>query len=147
MSDEMIEEVIGGVVVRRPPTADAQRPVTRDTLLAALAAEYESRMRVISANYPPSERESWPVQTAEARALQANPAAATPWIDAACAARGLDRLELAARIVAKDEAYRVVHGLLTGVRQRIEDQIDAAGDDAAALAVIDVTAGWPAAPL
>ena len=58
-------------------------------------------------------------------------------------ARGLDRLELAQRIVAKDAQYRVFSGTLSGVRQRIEDQIDAAGDDPAALQAIDVTQGWP----
>ncbi|MEJ8292902.1 hypothetical protein WKI45_08725 [Delftia tsuruhatensis] len=116
-------------------------------LRQALAAEYRRRMQVIAAGYPLSERESWPVQTEEARALEADPAAATPWIDAAAPARGLDRLVLAERIRAKDDAYRQVHGLLTGTRQRIEDQIDAAADDAAALSLIDVTVGWPAAPV
>ena len=111
-------------------------------LRTALAAEYERRMQIIASGYPPSERESWPVQTAEARALLADPEAATPWIDAAAAARSIDRLELAARIAAKDDAYRVSHGALTGARQRIEDAIDAAGDDAEALAAIDVEAGW-----
>ncbi|KAA9149677.1 hypothetical protein F3K36_33580 [Delftia sp. BR1] len=104
-------------------------------------------MQVIAAGYPLSERESWPVQTEEARALEADPAAATPWIDAAALARGLDRLVLAKRIREKDDKYRQVHGLLTGTRQRIEDQIDAAADDALALSQIDVAAGWPAAPV
>ena len=36
-----------------------------------------------------------------------------------------------------------IHGALTGVRQRIEDQISAAGDDVQALADIDVFVGWP----
>ena len=39
--------------------------------------------------------------------------------------------------------YRVISGTWSGVRQRIEDQIDAAGDDQAALKTIDVTQGWP----
>ena len=116
-------------------------------LRLALAAEYRRRMQVIAAGYPLSERESWPVQTEEARELEADPAAATPWIDAAAAARGLDRLVLAKRIREKDDKYRQVHGLLTGTRQRIEDQIDAAADDALALSQIDVAAGWPAAPV
>ena len=116
-------------------------------LRQTLAAQYDTRMQVIAAGYPLSERESWPVQTEEARALESDPAAATPWIDAAALARGLDRLELAARIRAKDADYRQVHGLLTGTRQRIEDQIDAAADDALALSQIDVTVGWPAAPV
>jgi hypothetical protein len=116
-------------------------------LRLALAAEYRKHIQVIAAGYPLSERESWPVQTEEARALEADPAAATPWIDAAALARGLDRLVLAKRIREKDDKYRQVHGLLTGTRQRIEDQIDAAADDALALSQIDVAAGWPAAPV
>ena len=119
--------------------------VTSDQLRTALTAEYERRMQAIAAGYPPSERESWPVQTSEAYALLVDAAAPTPWIDAAATARGVDRLELAQRIVAKDAQYRVISGTLSGVRQRIEDQIDAAGDDQAALQTIDVTAGWPEA--
>jgi hypothetical protein len=112
-------------------------------LRQALAAEYRRRMQVIAAGYPLSERESWPVQTEEAMALEANPAAATPWIDAAALARGLDRAVLAKRILAKDAKYRQIHGELTGTRQRIEDQIDVHAEDAEALSKIDVTAGWP----
>ena len=111
-------------------------------LRAALTAEYERRMQAIAAGYPPSERESWPVQTSEAAALIADPQAATPWIDSAAVARGVDRLELANRIVAKDAMYRVFSGTLSGVRQRIEDEIDAAGDDMAALQLINVAEGW-----
>ena len=117
--------------------------VNPDQLRTSLTAEYERRMQVIAAGYPPSERESWPVQTSEAYALLADPQASTPWIDAASTARGLDRLELTQRIVAKDAQYRVISGTLSGVRQRIEDQIDAAGDEPVALQAIDVTAGWP----
>ena len=114
-----------------------------DNLRQELALAYEARMALIATGYPPSERESWPVQTEEAKALLADPMASTPWIDAAASARGLDRLELAQRIVAKDAQYRMYSGTLSGVRQRIEDQIDAAGDDQAALQAIDVTTGWP----
>lgn len=121
----------------------ALNPVTAATLLGALAAEYEARMQVIAAAYPPSERESWPVQMQEAQALLADSQATTPWIDAAAQARGLTRHELATRIAAKNDAYRLVSGTLTGIRQAIEDQITAAGTDAQALAAIDVKAGWP----
>ena len=82
-------------------------------------------------------------QRTEAYSLLADSTAQTPWIDAAATARNIDRIELANRIVAKDAQYRVISGTLSGVRQRIEDQIDAAGDDQAALQVIDVTQGWP----
>lgn len=114
-----------------------------DNLRQELASAYEARMSAIAASYPPSERESWPVQTEEAKALLADPAAPTPWIDAAATARGLDRLELAQRIAAKNAQYRAVSGTLSGIRQRIEDQIDAAGSDAEALKLINVNEGWP----
>lgn len=110
---------------------------------SALTTEYERRMQAIAAGYPPSERESWPVQTSEAYVLLADSTVSTPWIDAAASARGLDRVELAQRIVAKDAQYRVISGTLSGIRQRIEDQIDATVDDQAALQAIDVTQGWP----
>ena len=126
-----------------PPRLPPQ--VTAGQLRTALTAEYERRMQAIAAGYPPSERESWPVQTSEAYALLDDATAPTPWIDAAASARGLDRIELAQRIAAKDAQYRVISGALSGVRQRIEDQIDAVGDDQAALQAIDVTAGWPEA--
>nr|WP_255594906.1 hypothetical protein [Acidovorax sp. sif1233] len=125
------------------PPAPANASQIRADLLAALSSEYERRMQVIAAGYPPSERESWHVQTSEARALLADAHALTPWIDGAAAARGIDRLVLAQRIAAKDDAYRAIHGALTGARQRIEDLIDAAGEDAQALQLIDVLAGWP----
>lgn len=67
----------------------------------------------------------------------------TPWIDAASDARGIDRLVLANRIVAKDTAYRSIHGRLTGVRQKIEDQIHEADNDIVALQAIDIKNGWP----
>lgn len=127
------------------PPAAAPTVVSAYVLRTALTAEYERHMQAIAAGYPPSERESWPVQTSEAYALLVDDTATTPWIDAAAAARGLDRAVLAQRIVAKDSQYRVYSGTLSGVRQRIEDQIDAAGDAPAALQAIDVTAGWPEA--
>ena len=122
-----------------PPSASE----IRSRLVDALNAEYERRMQVIAGGYPLSERESWHVQTAEARALLADVHALTPWINGAAAARQIERLVLAQRIAAKDDQYRAIHGALTGARQRIEDQIDAAGEDAQALQLIDVLAGWP----
>lgn len=119
--------------------------VLRQNLTVALSAEYERRMAVISGGYTLPERESWHVQTAEARALLSYEHSLTPWINSAAAARGIDRAELARRIAAKDDVYRAIHGALTGARQRIEDAIFAAGSDAQALATIDVLAGWPVA--
>lgn len=137
--EALIAEVEAAYVPPLPPGAADLRSL----LVDALNAEYERRMQVIAGGYPLSERESWHVQTSEARALLADVHALTPWINGAAAARQIDRHELAQRIAAKDDAYRAIHGALTGVRQRIEDQISAAGDDVQALADIDVFVGWP----
>lgn len=132
---------VGGIQQWRLSELDT--PELCSWLKRELAREYESRMEVIAADYPPSERESWPVQIEEAAAIMEDASAITPWIDAASAARGIGRVELAARILGKDRAYRVISGTLSGARQKIEDAIDVAATDVPALLSIDITSGWP----
>lgn len=97
---------------------------------ALVNAEYSRRMGAIADAYPLHERESWPVQLQEARDLMLYAGLPvpnnikTPWIDQCAQQRGMDRMELAARIVAKDEGYRQISGFLSGVRQWHEDCID-----------------------
>ena len=122
--------------------------------MAAVNAEYSRRMGAIAEAYPLHERESWPVQLQEANLLLSYADAGvpvpeivkTPWIDQCAHQRGLDRMELAARIVAKDEGYRTVSGFLTGVRQWHEDCIAMLlqdGEDAReALQAYDHLQGW-----
>lgn len=114
----------------------------RQAAIGRVNAAYTEHTGQIAQGYPDYERESWPVQTKEADALLADEAASTPWIDAAAASRGIDRLDLAQRIRANDAAYRVIHGQLSGIRQGLEDRINAVADDqhaAAAFAAIQ----WP----
>lgn len=85
--------------------------------------QYQMRMQAIADGYPAYERESWPVQLQEARDVQANPVAPTPWLDACARQRGMEKAELVARVLAKDAGYRQVSGFLTGVRQWHEDRI------------------------
>ena len=128
------------VLVDPPPlTLDEAKAAKLTEINAACDAEIEA----IKVSYPDTEVMTWDKQEREARALVLDATAGTPLIDSIASARGLDRVELAQRIAAKDAQYRVYSGTLSGVRQRIEDQIDAAGDDPAALQAIDVTAGWP----
>lgn len=100
--------------------------------MANVNAEYTKRMGSIAEVYPPHERESWPVQLQEANLLLSYAdvvpipeTVKTPWIDQCAQQRGMDRMELAQRIVSKDSAYREVSGFLSGVRQNHEDQIEA----------------------
>jgi len=153
----MTHWVVDGAVVPvpAPPTPTSQWvPAARayvdlydvGTARAAARARvnqgYTLATASISAGYPPAERESWPVQTSEARLMQLDPQAFTPWIDSAAQARGLGRLELAARILALDNTYRSTHGHLSGVRQRLEGQINSTTD----LTSLEAIA-WPSSPV
>ena len=103
-------------------------PVKSIDELAKLAqsfvnSQYRSRMQAIADGYPAYERESWPVQLQEAKDLQINAGASTPWLDACAHQRGMTKAELAQRVLDKDFGYRQVSGFLTGVRQWHEDCI------------------------
>lgn len=130
--------VVDGALVPRPAAPESLDSL-RAKAASAIDVEYGRATQAISAGYPAEERESWPVQTSEARALLADADAVTPWIDAAAHARSLTRLDLAQRIVALDNTYRAVHGRLSGLRQALQLQIAAAATPAAIRAVT-----WPA---
>lgn len=118
--------------------------VHSDAAMAQVNAEYTKRMGAIADDYPLYERESWSVQMQEARDVQANPDAPTPWLDACARQRGMDKLELAQRILAKDTDYRRVSGFLTGVRQGHEDCITLLleEEDRESLERYDYKQGW-----
>lgn len=124
------------------PSAAELLQVEKDRLHRSINREYTQRMNAVALPYPQYERESWPIQLHEAQTLAADPAATTPWIDACAVQRGLGRIELAQRILAKDSAYRLISGNLTGAHQAHEDTIDALQDLAAAQAY-DTKQGWP----
>lgn len=87
---------------------------------------YESAVAQLSNGYPASERESWPIQVMESAAVLNNAGVDTPWISAAAVARGISREEMATKIRDMDAQYRQISGALTGRRQALRDQIDAA---------------------
>lgn len=103
--------------------------------------ECDLRMNALVASYPAQEVATFAKQETEARAFLANSAASTPLIDALAANRGVPKAELAARIVAKADAFAAYAGRVIGYRQKLEDQIDAATE--ATLGAIDPLAGWP----
>lgn len=110
---------------------EASQTVVTETAIAAaharINAEYEARVNALTSGYPPNEIASWPKQEAEARAYLANPAAPTPWIDNAATLRGISRNHLVSLIINNANALAPIHGMLTGMRQRLRDQIDALG--------------------
>ncbi|WP_230630035.1 hypothetical protein [Comamonas testosteroni] len=124
------------------PTLEEQVVSERARLKRLVDAEYVNRMNVIALPYPQYERESWPIQLGEAQALALGAGAITPWIDACAAQRGMGRIELMQRILAKDVAYRLLSGQLTGARQAHEDMINGL-IDLEALCNYDVSSLWP----
>lgn len=86
--------------------------------------------------YGPTERSTWDQQLAEAEALQADPQASTPLLSAIAAARGQDVADLASRVLSNRAAWVVLAGQVTGQRLALQDQVDAAQDVAAVLAVV-----------
>ncbi len=100
--------------------------------LAAINAACEQAIASIQTGYPASEVLSWPKQEAEARAYVTAPAAATPLLDALAEARGMDKAELAGRVILKADAFAQYSGAVIGKRQALEDALNALPADATA---------------
>ena len=96
----------------------AKRLEINDACNAAVAS--------LAASYPEREIQSWPQQVKEAEALALSPTADAPLLSALAAARGVDRADLAARVLAKASAYAAASGAIIGARQRLEDLLSAA---------------------
>lgn len=92
-------------------------------LLNEVNTIYQEKMKVLTSVYPLEERESFDKQVKEAEAFLSDNGARTPWLDACANVRGITKEELANRIIAKDAAFAIMHGTLTGVRQKHEDNI------------------------
>lgn len=89
----------------------------------SLNNEYESCAVIIKASYPKSERESWSIQAQESALFLNDPLSETPWLDSAAEARGISKEEMTRLIDPMDKLYRMNHGSLTGIRQRLRDDI------------------------
>ena len=112
------------------PTLQDPPPLTLDEAkvakLAEINAACDAEIGAIKATYPDTEVMTWDKQEREARALLADAAAVTPLIDAIASARGLDRVELANRIIAHADQFAVASGASLGKRQKLKDEINAA---------------------
>ena len=108
------------------PSVDALK--TRQ--IVDINATCETAIAAIQAGYPASEVLSWPKQEAEARSYAADPGAATPILDALAEARGIDKAELARRVILKADAFAQYSGAVIGKRQGLEDALNALPADA-----------------
>lgn len=103
--------------------------------LAELSGACSSRMEAIKAGYPADEVSTWSKQESEARAYTASNTAATPLLSALATARGIALADLAARVIAKADAFAAASGAIIGKRQKYEDAVNAAADAATVAAI------------
>lgn len=102
--------------------------ISIEIVLKAINAACERDIAAIQASYPASEVLSWPKQEAEARSYAADASAATPLLDALAEARGIDKAELARRVILKADAFAQYSGTVIGKRQGLEDALNALPD-------------------
>lgn len=104
----------------------AQLERVRAEARTRIDSAYEATIGMIAASYPPTERDSWPKQEAEARAWVANNLAPTPLLSAIAVARGTTLANISTRVIANADAYAVYAGGVIGKRQARMSQVDAA---------------------
>jgi hypothetical protein len=109
--------------------------------LTAINAECDRLINVAVASYPEMEKLTFAKQESEARAFVANSVAPTPMMDALAMNRGITKVDLANRIIAKADFFATYAGEVIGHRQKLEDRVNAPNAD---LSDIDPLAGWPA---
>ena len=113
-----------------PPAAPV--PSLEDARAAKLAEvmqAYQAAFAPVEAVYPSAEREGWPIQEAEAKALladsQADPASVAPVLSVMTQlrARGESVAELAAKVLRNAGQWRMVYAFLTGQQQRMYGEV------------------------
>ncbi len=109
----------------RPPTLEEARAAK----LAQVMDAYQAAFAPIEAVYPSAEREGWPIQEAEARALLADPqadaATVAPVLSALVQlrARGETPADLAQKVLANAGQWRMVYAWFTGQQQRMYGEV------------------------
>lgn len=105
---------------------------------AEITQQFNLTMSQIVGDTPAHEISSWGKQEMEARAY-VNPATSTnptPLIDNLATSRGMPKVLLASKIVAKADLFASYSGNLIGKRQGLEDSIDAATSKTALAAIV-----------
>ena len=109
--------------VDQPPTLDEARAAK----LVEVMSAYQAASAPVEAVYPAAEREGWPVQEAEARAVLAGSTSDTPVLSllVQLRGRGETEAELAAKVLANAGQWRMLYAYLTGQQQRMYADVSA----------------------
>lgn len=87
---------------------------------------YDSAVSEYMKTYPEAELLTFDKQEKEAREWTADNRVSTPFLDGLAKARGIDKADLVSRVIKKAEAFQTAISTLTGIRQKYEDEIEAA---------------------
>lgn len=120
----------------------ADKSEFRGALLHQINIECDRIIGSLVAVYPRFEIDTFPRQDIEARAFLIDPDSATPLLDALSDNRGIDKAELAGKIIENSDAYSAYAGAVIGYRQKLEIAVNASSDSD--LSSIDIASGWPA---
>ncbi|MEF2146635.1 MAG: hypothetical protein V3573_14410 [Desulfovibrionaceae bacterium] len=95
-------------------------------------------LQSLAVEYGAYEKLTWDQQAMEADALALDSDAPAPLVRSIAAARGMDPLELAARIQANRAQWIVLSGCIVGQRLGYQDQLDAATTNEQVAAVVPI---------
>lgn len=87
---------------------------------------YDSAVSDYMKTYPEAELLTFDKQEKEAREWTSDNSVSTPFLDGLAKARGIDKAALVSRVIKKAEAFQTAISTLTGIRQKYEDEIEAA---------------------
>lgn len=111
------------VAIDPPPLSLAK---LKSLKIAEIEQAADAAIAPITSAYPIAERDTWPIQEAEAVAWTANSTAATPMLNAIATARGQNLTDVAANVLTKAAAFKALAGATFGKRKAKRDLIDAA---------------------
>ena len=135
VSPESAAEVMGlAPGTWREITADEAATLSAPTLdeartakLTEVMSAYQAAFAPVEAVYPAAEREGWPAQEAEARAVLAGSTSDTPVLSllVQLRGRGETEAELAAKVLANAGQWRMLYAYLAGQQQRMYADVSA----------------------
>lgn len=108
--------IVSGTI--RLKTAEETAAEARTDQAKTIRNRYARRMAALAAPYTPEERETWPIQLAEAEAYIADPSAPVAMLTEIAKARGITVAELAGKVITKNAYYRQTVGAILGRQQR-----------------------------
>lgn len=113
----------------------------RDAAIERVNNAYAVAVAPVTAGYPEAEQKTWSRQEREALAFVQDSTAECPLLRRIADQRGLTMDDLTARVLENVGVYEKIAGDTTGIRQRLESEIESAyaSGDRGALEKID----WP----